>query len=313
MSYEGDNIKSVINDLQKFVINTPVLRFDFIDSLCNCNVFFKCENFQRTGSFKYRAAINAIKNMPIEFRQTGVITHSSGNFAHALARAAYELKIPCHIVMPDNTPNFKKTSVLSYTKDIVECESNLRARELTTKEILKNKNLYFIHPSNNMDVILGNSTCAVEFINDYPNLDFVFSPIGGGGLIAGTSIAINNFSEHCNVIGAEPSNVDDAYRSLISGKIEVNESTNTIADGLRTNLGSINFPIIQNYVKEILLVSENEIMDSLDIILNRLKIVVEPSSAVVLGALIKNKKKFKNKNIGLIMCGGNIDFNSLKF
>ena len=313
MSYEGDNIKSVINDLQKFVINTPVLRFDFIDSLCNCNVFFKCENFQRTGSFKYRAAINAIKNMPVEFRQTGVITHSSGNFAHALARAAYELKIPCHIVMPDNTPNFKKTSVLTYTKDIVECESNLRARELTTKEILKNKNLYFIHPSNNMDVILGNSTCAVEFINDYPNLDFVFSPIGGGGLIAGTSIAINNFSEHCKVIGAEPSNVDDAYRSLISGKIEVNDSTNTIADGLRTNLGSINFPIIQNYVKEILLVSENEIIDSLDIILNRLKIVVEPSSAVVLGALIKNKKKFKNKNIGLIMCGGNIDFNSLKF
>ena len=313
MSYEGDNIKSVINDLQKFVINTPVLRFDFIDSLCNCNVFFKCENFQHTGSFKYRAAINAIKKMPVEFKQTGVITHSSGNFAHALARAAYELKIPCHIVMPDNTPNFKKTSVLTYTKDIVECESNLRARELTTKEILKNKNLYFIHPSNNMDVILGNSTCAVEFINDYPNLDFVFSPIGGGGLIAGTSIAINNFSEHCKVIGAEPSNVDDAYRSLISGKIEVNDSTNTIADGLRTNLGSINFPIIQNYVKEILLVSENEIMDSLDIILNRLKIVVEPSSAVVLGALIKNKKKFKNKNIGLIMCGGNIDFNSLKF
>ena len=164
-----------------------------------------------------------------------------------------------------------------------------------------------------MDVILGNSTCAFEFINDYPNLDYVFSPICGGGLIAGTSIAINNFSENCQVIGAEPSNVDDAYRSLISGKIEFNESTNTIADGLRTNLGSINFPIIQNYVKEILLVSEDEIMDSLDIIINKLKIVVEPSSAVVLAALIKNNKKFKNKNIGLIMCGGNIDFNSLKF
>ncbi len=313
MSYERHNIKSVTNDLQKFVINTPVLRFDFIDSLCNCNVFFKCENFQHTGSFKYRAAINAIKNIPAEFRQTGVITHSSGNFAHALARAAFELKIPCHIVMPENTPNFKKNSVLSYTKNVVVCESSLKARELTTGELLKNKNLYFIHPSNNMDVILGNSTCALEFINDYPNLDFVFSPIGGGGLIAGTSIAISNFSEDCQVIGAEPSNVDDAYRSLISGKIEVNESTNTIADGLRTNLGTINFPIIQNYVKEILLVSENEIMDSLDIILNRLKIVVEPSSAVVLGALIKNKKKFKNKNIGLIMCGGNIDFNSLKF
>ena len=251
--------------------------------------------------------------MPVEFRQTGVITHSSGNFAHALARAAYELKIPCHIVMPNNTPNFKKSSVLSYTKNVVECESNLEAREFTTSEIFKNKNLYFIHPSNNMDVILGNSTCAAEFINDYPNLDSIFSPIGGGGLIAGTSIAINNFSEHCQVIGAEPSNVDDAYRSLISGKIEFNESSNTIADGLRTNLGSINFPIIQHYVKEILLVSEDEIMDSLDIIINKLKIVVEPSSAVVLAALIKNNKKFKNKNIGLIMCGGNIDFNSLKF
>ena len=313
MSYERHNIKSVSKDLQKFVINTPVLRFDIIDSLCNCNVFFKCENFQHTGSFKYRAAINAIKKMPVEFKQTGVITHSSGNFAHALARAAYELKTPCHVVMPNNTPNFKKSSVLSYTKNVIECESNLNAREFTTSEILKNKNLYFIHPSNNMDVILGNSSCALEFIIDYPNLDFIFSPIGGGGLIAGTSIAINNFSENCQVIGAEPSNVDDAYRSLISGKIEFNESTNTIADGLRTNLGSINFPIIQNYVKEILLVSEDEIMDSLDIIINKLKIVVEPSSAVVLAALIKNNKKFKNKNIGLIMCGGNIDFNSLKF
>ena len=178
---------------------------------------------------------------------------------------------------------------------------------------MKEKNLFFLHPSNNMDVILGNSSCAFEFIEDYPNLDFIFSPIGGGGLIAGTSIAIDYLSKSCQVIGAEPSNVDDAYRSLISGKIETNKSTNTIADGLRTNLGSINFPIIQKHVKEILLVSETEIMNSLNIILNELKLVVEPSSAVVLAALIKNKEKFKNKKIGLIMCGGNIDFNSLKF
>ena len=178
---------------------------------------------------------------------------------------------------------------------------------------MKEKNLFFLHPSNNMDVILGNSSCASEFIKDYPNLDFIFSPIGGGGLIAGTSIAIDYLSKSCQVIGAEPSNVDDAYRSLISGKIETNKSTNTIADGLRTNLGSINFPIIQKHVKEILLVSETEIMNSLNIILNELKLVVEPSSAVVLAALIKNKEKFKNKKIGLIMCGGNIDFNSLQF
>ena len=234
MSSDRQNIQSIKNNLGDYIINTPVFRFDYIDTLCGSNVFFKCENFQHTGSFKYRAAINAIKNIPDEFKERGVITHSSGNFAHALARAAHELQIPCHIVMPDNTPNFKKNSVLSYTKNIIECESSLQARELTTNEIINEKNLHFLHPSNNMDVILGNSSCAYEFIIDYPNLDFVFSPIGGGGLIAGTSIAINNFSEHCQVIGAEPSNVDDAYRSLISGKIEFNESTNTIADGLRT-------------------------------------------------------------------------------
>ena len=313
MNFTQQNISDVRNDISKYVIRTPVLRFDFIDSLCGCNVFFKCENFQHTGSFKYRAAINAIKNIPPQFKNRGVITHSSGNFAHALSKASKELNIPCHIVMPSNTPKFKKSAVQYYTKDIIECEPNLKSRELTTSKILNEKKLYFIHPSNNMDVILGNSTCALELIEDYQNLDYVFSPIGGGGLIAGTSIAIKNFTNNCKIIGAEPSNVDDAYRSLISGKIETNRTTDTVADGLRTNLGTINFPIIQQHVKEILLVSEKEIIESLNIILNTLKLVVEPSSSVVLAALIKNKSKFKNKNIGLIMCGGNIDFDNLKF
>ena len=313
MNFSQQNIYDVRNDISKYVIRTPVLRFDFIDSLCGCNVFFKCENFQHTGSFKYRAAINAIKNIPPQFKNRGVITHSSGNFAHALSKASKELNIPCHIVMPSNTPKFKKSAVQYYTKDIIECEPNLKSRELTTSKILNEKKLYFIHPSNNMDVILGNSTCALELIEDYQNLDYVFSPIGGGGLIAGTAIAIKNFTNNCKIIGAEPSNVDDAYRSLISGKIETNRTTDTVADGLRTNLGTINFPIIQQHVKEILLVSEKEIIESLNIILNNLKLVVEPSSSVVLAALIKNKSKFKNKNIGLIMCGGNIDFDNLKF
>ena len=313
MNFTQQNISDVRNDISKYVIRTPVLRFDFIDSLCGCNVFFKCENFQHTGSFKYRAAINAIKNIPPQFKNRGVITHSSGNFAHALSKASKELNIPCHIVMPSNTPKFKKSAVQYYTKDIIECEPNLKSRELTTSKILNEKKLYFIHPSNNMDVIFGNSICALELIEDYQNLDYVFSPIGGGGLIAGTSIAIKNFTNNCKIIGAEPSNVDDAYRSLISGKIETNSTTDTVADGLRTNLGTINFPIIQQHVKEILLVSEKEIIESLNIILNNLKLVVEPSSSVVLAALIKNKSKFKNKNIGLIMCGGNIDFDNLKF
>ena len=313
MFYSKQTIIDVRNNINEYVVKTPVLRFDFIDSLCDCNVFFKCENFQHTGSFKYRAAINAITNIPSEYNKSGIITHSSGNFAHALAKASSELNIPCHVVMPSNTPKFKKSAVKLYTNNIIECESNLKAREFTTNKILKERKLYFIHPSNNMDVILGNSTCATEFIEDQPNLNYIFSPIGGGGLIAGTSLSIKKFSKNCKVIGAEPSNVDDAYRSLISGKIETNITTNTIADGLRTNLGSINFPIIQKHVKEILLVSEQEILDSLDIIINKLKLVVEPSSSVVLAALIKNKSRFKNKNIGLIMCGGNIDFSNLKF
>ena len=313
MNFTQKSLTNVRNNIGKYIIKTPVFRFDFIDNLCGCNVIFKCENFQHTGSFKYRAALNAIKNIPSEYKSRGVITHSSGNFAHALSKASNELNIPCHIVMPNNTPEFKKSSVKLYTDNIFECEANLKSRELMTKKILKDKNLYFIHPSNNTDVILGNSTCTLELIEDYQNLDYIFSPIGGGGLIAGTSIAIGNFSKNCKVIGAEPSNVDDAYRSLISGKIETNPSTNTIADGLRTNLGTINFPIIQKYVKEILLVSEEEILASLNIILKKLKLVVEPSSAVVLAALIKNKSKFKNQNIGLIMCGGNIDFENLKF
>ena len=313
MSYDRLDIISVKNKIDKYLINTPVLRFDFVDSLCNCEVFFKCENFQHTGSFKYRAALNAIKSIPNSHKKRGVITHSSGNFAHALSRAASELNISCYIVMPSNTPDFKKMSVLKYTENIIECKPTLEARERMTKKVMSEKNLFFLHPSNNMDVILGNSTCAFEFIEENPNLDYIFSPVGGGGLIAGTCLAMNHFSKNFQVIGAEPSNVDDAYRSLISGKIETNKSTNTIADGLRTNLGSINFPIIQKHVKEILLVSEEEIMNSLNIILNQLKLVVEPSSAVVLAALIKNRDNFKNKKIGLIMCGGNIDFNSLKF
>ena len=177
MNFTQQNISDVRNGISKYVIRTPVLRFDFIDSLCGCNVFFKCENFQHTGSFKYRAAINAIKNIPPQFKNTGVITHSSGNFAHALSRASKELNIPCHIVMPSNTPEFKKSAVQYYTTEIIECEPNLKSRELTTSKILNEKKLYFIHPSNNMDVILGNSTCALELIEDYQNLDYVFSPI----------------------------------------------------------------------------------------------------------------------------------------
>ena len=231
-------IEAAAERIKPHIYKTPILESPRLNDFLGYRFLVKAESLQHTGSFKYRAAINAITNIPSEYNKSGIITHSSGNFAHALAKASSELNIPCHVVMPSNTPKFKKSAVKLYTNNIIECESNLKAREFTLNKILKERKLYFIHPSNNMDVILGNSTCATEFIEDQPNLNYIFSPIGGGGLIAGTSLSIKKFSKNCKVIGAEPSNVDDAYRSLISGKIEKNITTNTIADGLRTNLGS---------------------------------------------------------------------------
>ncbi len=299
--------------IKPFIHNTPVLTSKLIDAMVSANLFFKCENFQKMGAFKMRGAANAIMQLSKEQRQHGVVTHSSGNFAQALSLAAQSLGVKAFIVMPKNAPLVKKNAVKEYGGRIIECEPTLVARENTTKQIEKEKGATFLHPSNDDHVILGQGTACKELLELHPDLDYVFAPVGGGGLIAGTAIAAKYFGKHCKVIGGEPFEVDDAYRSLQSGTIETNKTTNTIADGLKTQLGDRNFPIITQNVQRIIRVTEEEIVQAMRIVWERLKIICEPSSAVAFAAVLKEKEQFSGKKLGVILSGGNVDLNNLPF
>lgn len=299
--------------VKPYIHRTPVLTSELIDQMVQAKVFFKCENFQKMGAFKMRGAANAILSLSSEEQKKGVVTHSSGNFAQALSLAAKKIGVKAYIVMPKNAPQVKKNAVKSYEGEIIECDSNPIAREEMAEKVQKETGAIFIHPSNDDAVIYGQGTAAMELLEDYPNLDYIFSPVGGGGLIAGTALAAHYFSKHCKVVGGEPNNADDAYRSLLSGKIEFNDSVDTIADGLRTNLGDKNFPIIKTHVEKIIRVEENDIIEAMKLIWERMKIIIEPSSAVAFAALLKNKEEFKNKKIGVILSGGNVDVENLPF
>nr|WP_299073733.1 pyridoxal-phosphate dependent enzyme [uncultured Allomuricauda sp.] len=296
-----------------YIHKTPVLSSKLINEIAETSLFFKCENFQKMGAFKMRGATNAIMQLSEEQRSKGVVTHSSGNFAQALSLAAQSLGVKAYIVMPSSAPQVKKDAVKGYGGEIIICEPTLQAREAAALEIEQSKGATFLHPSNDMDVILGQGTAAKELLEEYPDLDNIFTPVGGGGLIAGTALAAKYFGNGCKVIGGEPFEVDDAYRSLQSGVIESNKGMNTIADGLKTQLGDINFPIIQEDVERIIRVTEKEIVESMRLIWERMKIVCEPSSAVALAALLKEKEFFKNKKIGIIISGGNVDLGNLPF
>ena len=313
MEFSKDLLLEIYEKIKPFINKTPVLQFDFINDLCNCNVYFKCENFQKTGSFKIRAASNALKSLSKKSKEKGVITHSSGNFAQSLACASTLQNINAYIVMPENAPRIKRNSVLKYDVNLIECKSTLEAREKTTSRIQLENDLHFIHPSNDIDVILGNSTIGTELLKEFPDLDYILTPVGGGGLISGIAIASDVFSNKCEVIGVEPKEVDDAYRSLQSGKIEYNSSTKTIADGLKTNLGDINFPIIKKLIKKIICVEEVEIINTMKIFIEKLDLVIEPSSAVALAGLIAKKEIYRNKKVGVVISGGNVDLNELAF
>ncbi|HCV82166.1 MAG TPA: serine dehydratase [Zunongwangia profunda] len=291
---------------------TPILTSRLINEIADCSIYFKCENFQKMGAFKMRGATNAILQLSQEDQKKGVVTHSSGNFAQALSLAAKSLGITAYIVMPSSAPQVKKDAVKTYGGIIIECPPTLKNREETAQKIVEEKGATFVHPSNDIEVILGQGTAALELLQKQPHLDLVITPIGGGGLIGGTALAVNLFAKSAKTIGAEPFEVDDAYRSLISGTIETNQSTNTIADGLKTQLGDQNFPIIQKHVEEIIRVTEEEIKNALKLIWERMKIIVEPSSAVALAAVLKEPAKFKNKQIGVIISGGNVDFNQIQ-
>ncbi len=299
--------------IKPFIHNTPIISSQLINEIVEANLFFKCENFQKMGAFKMRGATNAIMQLTDEQKIKGVVTHSSGNFAQALSLAAKSLGVKAFIVMPTTASKVKKNAVSGYGGNIIECEPTLKAREEIAHQIVADKGATFIHPSNDLHVILGQGTACKELLESQTDLEYIFTPVGGGGLIAGTALSAFYFGNNCKVIGGEPFEADDAYRSLQSGIIESNVTTNTIADGLKTQLGNVNFPIIQKYVDRIIRVTEEEIVNAMRLLWERLKIIAEPSSSVALAALIKEKHLFKNKKIGVIISGGNVDLNNLPF
>lgn len=300
--------------LAKYIHTTPLFQSSILNEMTGADMYFKAENMQKMGAFKMRGAMHATLCLSDEQRSKGIATHSSGNFAQAMALSAKLLSIPAWAVMPSNAPAVKKAAVAAYGAKIIECEPTLEARESTLNQVVKEFDCTALHPYNAMDVIIGNSTAAQELFEQVnETLDFLIAPVGGGGLISGTALAAHYFSPTTRVIGAEPKLADDAYRSLKTGVMQPPLKPITIADGLRTSLGDITFPLIQQLVTEIKLADEDEIIEAMRLIWERMKIVVEPSSAITLAIVLKNKDFFKGKKIGLILSGGNVDLGKLPF
>jgi threonine dehydratase len=276
--------------------------------MVRARLFFKCENFQKTGAFKFRGACNAVFLLSEEEASRGVVTHSSGNFAAALALAASKRGITARIVMPSNAPAVKVAAVKGYGGIITFCEPTLASRESMAAKVIEETGATFIHPYNDHRIIAGQGTAALELMEEIPDLDFLLAPVGGGGLLSGTAIAAKGLNPKIKVIGCEPKNADDAYRSMKAGRIIPSENPNTIADGLRTSLGDKTFPIIRDLVDEILLATEEEIITAMRHIFERMKIVAEPSAAVPLAVLLANQLDVAGKKVGVILSGGNMDF-----
>lgn len=306
-------VQAAVKRIAPYVHNTPVLTSTTIDKIIKGTVYFKCENFQRGGAFKIRGAVNAILQLSEDERARGVITHSSGNFAAALALAASALDTKAYIVMPSNAPLVKRDAVAGYGAQIIDCEPTLKSRESTMVAYQKRNGATFVHPSNDLNVILGNATAVMELAKQAEQLDVVIAPVGGGGLLAGTALAVNHLHYYIETIGAEPFGADDAYLSLKTGKIQPSINPKTIADGLKTQLGDQNFPIIRKLVSKIIRVEESEIIEAMKFIWERMKIVIEPSSAVAVAALFRNSAEFKNRKVGVILSGGNVDLSNLPF
>jgi threonine dehydratase len=308
-------IEAAYERIKDYINKTPVMTSRTLNSLTNANVFIKCENFQRAGAFKCRGAFNSLSQLSSEEQERGVITHSSGNHAQAVALAAGELQIKATIIMPQNAPIVKKDATVGYGARIVECGNEPNARQEKTDELIETYNYILIHPYNYYPTIFGASTAAYELIKEVGDLDIVLGPVGGGGLISGTSISAKSLCNNTEVLAVEPLNANDAYNSFHDGtKIFPSINPNTIADGLRTSLGDITFKIIKKFVDDIITVTEEEILKAMQFYWERMKLVVEPSGAVSLAGLFKmadsKNWNINNKKIGVIVSGGNIDLTS---
>ena len=307
-----DDVQQAAVRIGKYVHRTPVLTCQTIDQRLGANVFFKCENLQRSGAFKFRGAINAISQLSEDEKKRGVVTHSSGNHAGALASAAQIFRIKAFIVMPSNSSEIKKAAVREYGGQITECEPTLAARLEIAAQVQKQSGAIMIPPFDHPHIIAGQGTAAMELIQQVPQLETIIAPIGGGGLMSGTCIAAKSMKPTMSVVGAEPEGADDAFRSKASGEMIPQLSPNTISDGLRTSLGKLTWPFIRDQVDEILAVNDEETIAAMKLFWERAKVIIEPSSAVPLAALLKHRTDQSNPiNIGVILSGGNVDLNKL--
>ena len=305
------DIASAHERICSYIHRTPVLTNNSLNELTGANLFFKCENFQKAGSFKIRGATNTVELLSQGEMDKGVATTSSGNHGAALSMAVTRRGGITKVVMPHNTPKIKVNNVERNGGEVVWCEPDQTSREQVLADLVNETGATVVHPYNDERIIAGQGTCAKELLEDYPEIQIIVSPVSGGGLLSGTLISAKEINEQVSVYGAEPVEADDAFRSLQNGEILPNETINTICDGLRAQIGTITFPIIQKHVKEIITLSEEEILNSMKMIWERLKIIVEPSCSISLAAIIKNKDKFSGKNVGLIMSGGNVDLNQI--
>lgn len=307
-----DDIRAAADRIRPFVHRTPVLTCRALDERVGISVFLKCENLQRVGAFKMRGATNAVLSLSEEDAARGVVTHSSGNHAQALALAARNRGIPATVVMPLGAPPVKRRAVIGYGARVVDCEPTLAARESTAARVQAETGATFIHPYDDVRIIAGQGTAALELLEDAGPLDAVLAPVGGGGLLSGTAIVAKSVAPHARVIAAEPAAVDDAYRSFHAGKLLPVGATPTIADGLRTSLCPRTFAAIEQFVDDVLLVDEDEILEATRFVWERAKIVIEPSAAVPVAALIRHRIDGVRR-VGVILSGGNVDLDALRW
>ncbi len=305
------DIQAAAERLAGKVHRTPVLTCSTLDAMAGARLYFKCENLQKVGAFKMRGATNAVFSLTVETAARGVATHSSGNHAQALALAARLRGIPAYVVMPRSSPAVKKAAVKDYGAEIIMCEPTLAARESTLIEVVERTGAVFVHPYDNDDIIAGQGTAALELLTDYPDLDQVMAPVGGGGLLSGTALATRELAPEAVIVGAEPAGADDACRSLAAGHIIPSQNPDTVADGLLTSLGERNFPIIQEHVQAIWTVEDPEIIAAMRLVWERMKIIIEPSSAVCLAAVLARPEQVQGRRIGIIISGGNVDLGQL--
>ena len=308
-----EDIVAASEAIAGFVHRTPVLTSHQIDNISGAHLLFKCENFQKVGAFKFRGATNAVINLTDEQRLNGVVTHSSGNHAAALAHAAVTRGVKAYIVMPSTALEVKKKAVAGYGAEITFCEPTLASREAAAAEVIRRTGATLIHPFDNFNIIAGQGTAALEILTDYPSADAIIAPVGGGGLLSGTAIAARHLMPSIKIYGAEPALADDAARSFHTGTLQPALPPKTIADGLLTSLCERTFTIIRQNADDIFTVTEDQIIDAMRLVWERMKIIIEPSSAVPLAAVLANKSIFTGKTVAIIISGGNADLSKLPF